>query len=104
MRRDISLDKGEGFAKVIISSDCQSLVNRVTTKVEDQSSCGPIIHDIRKMARSFTTCASQHVWHSLNVPAHKLAKPSEFFLFVESGVVIFGMVSLRIFVMIFLVM
>jgi hypothetical protein len=79
LHRAVVLAKDEGFANVIFNSDCLSLVNRVTTLVEDRSSCGPVIHDIRKIASSFTSCSFQHhVRCDLNVPAHKLAKFSEF--------------------------
>uniref|UniRef100_A0ACD5VPV2 Uncharacterized protein n=1 Tax=Avena sativa TaxID=4498 RepID=A0ACD5VPV2_AVESA len=78
MRRALIFVAEEGLANVIVSSDCLSLVNRVSALVDDRSLCGPITHDIRQMVRSFNSCTFQHVKRGLNVLAHKLAKFSEF--------------------------
>jgi ribonuclease HI len=78
MRRAIILAKEEGFSKVIVSSDCLLVVQRVTNGQEDRSLCGSVIHDIRKLVDSFTSCFFRHVYRSLNVAAHTLAKSSEF--------------------------
>jgi hypothetical protein len=42
MRRAITLAKDEGFAKIIINSDCLSVVNRVNSMEDDRSLCGPV--------------------------------------------------------------
>jgi ribonuclease HI len=78
MRRVLSLAAEEGFANIIISSDCLSVVNRVSALEMDRSICGSIIHDICHMASLFNSCSFKHVKRGLNVPAHKLAKFSEF--------------------------
>jgi hypothetical protein len=44
MRRALSLAAEEGFANIIISFDCLSVVNRVSALEMDRSICGPIIH------------------------------------------------------------
>jgi hypothetical protein len=54
------------------------VVQRVTDGQEDRSLCGPVIHDIRKLADFFTSCFFRHVYRSINVVAHSLAKSSEF--------------------------
>jgi ribonuclease HI len=77
LRRAINLAKDEGFTKIIINSDCLSVVNRVISEEEDRSLCGPVIHDIRRMVASFSTCSIKHVSRLLNVAAHTLAKFSE---------------------------
>uniref|UniRef100_A0ACD5UNY6 Uncharacterized protein n=1 Tax=Avena sativa TaxID=4498 RepID=A0ACD5UNY6_AVESA len=78
MRRALKFAADEGQTNVIISSDCLSLVNRVSSREDDRSLCGPIVQDIREMAKSFSFCTFMHVRRGLNVPAHKLAKCSEF--------------------------
>jgi hypothetical protein len=45
MRRAISLAKDEGFAKINISSDCLSVVNRLNSMEDDPSLCDPVIYD-----------------------------------------------------------
>jgi ribonuclease HI len=77
MRRAITLAKDEGFAKIIINSDCLSVVNRVNSMEDDRSLCGPVIHDIRKLMASFASCSVRHVLRGLNVAAHTMAKMSQ---------------------------
>jgi ribonuclease HI len=55
MHRAISLAKDVGFENIIISSDCLSVVQRVTVGTDNRSLCGPVVRDIRKLARSFTS-------------------------------------------------
>jgi ribonuclease HI len=80
MRRAVILAKDEGYANIIVASDCLSVVNRVTSGLEDRSSCGTVIHDIRRMADSFSSCSFRHVYRGLNAAAHSLAKFSKFSL------------------------
>jgi ribonuclease HI len=77
MRRAISLAKDEGYDKIIINSDCLSVVQRVIAESEDCSTCDPMIHDIRNISNTFTSCSFRHVNRALNVAAHCLAKLSE---------------------------
>jgi hypothetical protein len=77
LRRAINLAKDEVFTKIIINSDCLSVVNRVYAVEDDRSLCGPVIHDIRKLMPSFTSCSVKHFVRGLNVAAHTLAKLSE---------------------------
>jgi ribonuclease HI len=76
LRRAITLAKDEGFTKIIINSDCLSVVNRVNALEDDRSLCGPVIHDVRKLMTSFTSCSINHVVRGLNVAAHIIAKLS----------------------------
>jgi ribonuclease HI len=76
IRRAIIFAKDEGFSKIIVSSDCLSVLNRVTSGHNDRSLCGPVIHDIRSLASSFASCSFVHVYRHLNVAAHRLAKLS----------------------------
>jgi ribonuclease HI len=78
MRRAITFARDEGFSNIIVSSDCLSVVQRVIAGEEDRSLCGPVIHDIRRMAASFVSCSFNHVKRGLNCAAHSLAKLSEF--------------------------
>jgi ribonuclease HI len=52
MRRAMSLAKDEGFSKIIVNSDCLSVVKRVMSDTEDRSSCGPVIRDIKNLAKT----------------------------------------------------
>jgi hypothetical protein len=77
MRRAIILAKEEGFSKIIVNSDCLSVVKRVTSDQDDRSLCGPVIHDIRRLAQDFVSCSFRHVYRGLNIVAHSLTKFSE---------------------------
>jgi hypothetical protein len=77
MRRAIILPKEEGFSKIIVNSDCLSVVKRVTSDQDDRSLCGPVIHDIRRLAQDFVSYSFRHVYRGLNIVAHSLAKFSE---------------------------
>jgi hypothetical protein len=77
MCRAISLANDEGYDKIIIISDCLSVVKRVRAESQDRSICGPVIHDIRNISKTFTSCSFHHVNRALNVVAYCLAKLSE---------------------------
>jgi hypothetical protein len=46
LRRAVSFAQDEGFGRIIINSDCLSVVNRVNAMEQDRSLIGPVIHDI----------------------------------------------------------
>jgi ribonuclease HI len=77
MRRAMSLAKDEGFSKIIVNSDCLSVLKRIMCDTEDRSSCGTVIRDIKKLAKTFRSCSFHHVNRVINVAAHSLAKLSE---------------------------
>jgi ribonuclease HI len=76
LRRAVSFAQDEGFGRIIINSDCLSVVNRVNALEQDRSLIGPVIHDIKNLVASFSSCSIKHVVRGLNVPAHILAKSS----------------------------
>jgi ribonuclease HI len=64
----------EGFSKIIIGSDCASVIQRLLSKTTDRSLFGPVVADIKKVAVSFISCEFQHVYRDSNVAAHLLAR------------------------------
>jgi ribonuclease HI len=76
LRRAVLFAREEGFSRVIFSSDCLSLVNRVNALQQDRSIIGPVIQDIRNAAASFLSCYFRHVGRGLNYAANYLAKSS----------------------------
>jgi hypothetical protein len=80
VRRAVSFILEEGYSRVIVGSDCLAVVQRITSPHPDRSFCGPVIEDVKIMARSFESCVFRHVYHVLNIVAHNLAKSCEFSL------------------------
>ena len=78
VRRAVSFALEEGFSKVIIGSDCLTVIQRIGSPVWDRSLCGPVIEDVKLMAKSFASCDFCHVYRVLNVAAHNLARASDF--------------------------
>jgi ribonuclease HI len=72
--RAVAFARNEGYSKVIFASDCQSVINRVNAEMMDLSSCGPVIEDVKRLARSFVFCSFKHVYRVVNVVAHNLAR------------------------------
>jgi hypothetical protein len=82
MRRAMSLAKDEGFSKIIVNSDCLSVLKRILCDTEDRSSCGTVIRDIKKLAKTFRSCSFHHVNRVINAAAHSLAKLSESLIYL----------------------
>jgi hypothetical protein len=77
MRKAMNFAKDEGYSKILINSGCLSVVEQVLSENEDRSSCGPVIRDIKNLAKVFSSCSFHHMNRVLNIVAHNLAKLSE---------------------------
>jgi ribonuclease HI len=53
MRRALSLAVEEGFSKIMVVSDCLSLIQRVLAPGVDRSSVGVVVQDIKALAQDF---------------------------------------------------
>jgi ribonuclease HI len=82
LRRALSLAGSEGFDKVIVASDCLSLVQRVNSLELDRSQVGVVVQDIKAMASSFASVLFIHVYRQCNIAAHSLARSAELFISV----------------------
>ena len=40
----------EGMDRIIVASDCLSVVQRLSARDRDRSGCGPVIEDIKRLA------------------------------------------------------
>jgi hypothetical protein len=78
LRRVVAFACDEGYSRVIFASDCQSVINRVNAEMMDRSSYGPVIEDVKRLARSLVSCSFKHVYRVVNVVAHVLARRCEF--------------------------
>ena len=77
VRRALSFAQEEGWPKIIMASDCLSVIQRIRSGGIDRSLCGPVIEDIKLLSMSFTSCVFCHVNRVLNVAAHLLARGCE---------------------------
>ena len=66
--------RDEGHGKVIFSSDCLSLIQRINSSTVDRSSVGLLVAGIKLLVRGFTSVSFCHVKRGLNEAAHILAK------------------------------
>jgi ribonuclease HI len=74
LQRAVQLAQEEGYDKVVFTSDCLSLIQRLKSGVMDQSNAGILVSGIKEMTISFTSVSFSHVSRILNVAAHTLAK------------------------------
>jgi ribonuclease HI len=79
VRRALALAREEGFDKIMVATDCLSLVNRINNSILDRSFLGVVIQDIKKEATLFNSYSFFHVPRKRNVAAHVLARRSETF-------------------------
>jgi hypothetical protein len=82
LRRALSLAGDEGFDKIVVASDCLSLVQRVNSPVIDRSQVGVIVQDIKTLADGFASVSFIHVYRQCNIAAHTLARSAEQFISV----------------------
>jgi ribonuclease HI len=82
VRRALSLAETEGFDKVIVASDCLSLIQRLIGSENDRSSVGVVVQDIKAQASGFSSVSFVHVYRQCNVAAHTLARSAEHFISV----------------------
>ena len=77
IRRALVIARDNGFTKIILASDCLSMIQRIRALVRDRSCVGAVVSDIKTLATDFSTISFQHYNRSNNVVAHLLARRSE---------------------------
>jgi ribonuclease HI len=73
IRRAVFFAREEGFSKIIVASDCLSVIQRIKSSMTDRSEYGPVIEDIKFSSKLFVSLEFRHVLRVLNVAAHNLA-------------------------------
>lgn len=63
-----------GIPKLIVESDCLTIVESISSMELPNSELGNIILDIRALMSHFLTCKIQHGNKNCNYAAHKLAR------------------------------
>ena len=86
LRHAISFAVEEGFVHMVVASDCLSVIQRVLSPEVDRSALGAVTEDVKRQARSISTCSFIHVYRGANVSAHALARSCEFSGVVSRGV------------------
>jgi ribonuclease HI len=80
LRRALSLASEEGFDKIIVASDCLSLILRINDSTVDRSQVGVLVQDIKALSSEFVSVNFIHVFRQCNVAAHTLARSAEQFI------------------------
>jgi hypothetical protein len=73
----VSLADNEGFNKIMVVSDCLSLVQRWQSSDLDHSIMGVVIKEIKLLQTGFSSFSIGHVRHQSNMSAHILARAAE---------------------------
>jgi ribonuclease HI len=77
VRQALSITRDKGFQKIILMSDCLSLIQRILSSEKDRSAVGIVVADIKSLATEFSTVSFKHTSRKNNVAAHLLARSSE---------------------------
>jgi hypothetical protein len=73
------LARDEDLDKIILASDCLSVVQRVNSSTRDRSLVRVVVEDIKVMAASMSSVTVRHISRLLNNSAHVLARRVELF-------------------------
>uniref|UniRef100_A0ACD5VMN9 Uncharacterized protein n=1 Tax=Avena sativa TaxID=4498 RepID=A0ACD5VMN9_AVESA len=76
VRRALSITRDKGFQKLILLTDCLSLIHRILSSEKDRSAVGTVVSDIKCLATDFSTVSFRHIGRKLDVAAHLLARSS----------------------------
>ena len=77
IRSAVTLSLDEGWDKIIIVSDCLSVIQRLGAGARDRSLIGVVIEDIKALATSISSLSFRHVKRLCNNSAHTLARRAE---------------------------
>ncbi|XBI52307.1 hypothetical protein VPH35_034694 [Triticum aestivum] len=77
MRCALEFAEEAGFQRIVVATDCATLVSKVTSAAMDRSQTSVIVFDIKSRASKFVSCLFTHVSRSCNMAAHVLAKSWE---------------------------
>ncbi|KAL0444314.1 UNVERIFIED_CONTAM: hypothetical protein Slati_2154100 [Sesamum latifolium] len=73
-RTAIQLGIQEGWRNIVLEGDCQNVIRRLSSNIEDNSVIGSVIDDIRYLIKDFTCSTVEYIPRELNNLAHKLAR------------------------------
>jgi hypothetical protein len=80
LRRALVLAGEEGFDRLIVATDCLSLVQRINNPEFDRSQVGVVVLDIKSEFTEFSSVSVYHVFRQCNIAAHTLARSAEHFI------------------------
>jgi ribonuclease HI len=76
-RRAMMVAKDHGIRKVLLVSDCLSLIHHIKSRVKDRSALDTVIGDIKTLATDYESCSFSFSSRKTNVVAHTLARCAE---------------------------
>jgi hypothetical protein len=77
VRQAMEITRENGIQKIVLASDCLSLILKIQAPLPDRSEVGSLVGDIKRLSLSFLSCSFVHVGRLCNIAAHKLARSKE---------------------------
>ncbi|KAK1615272.1 hypothetical protein QYE76_020789 [Lolium multiflorum] len=71
VRRAMTVAKVRGFSRIVVVSDCLSVVQRILASAMDRSTVGAVINDIKTLKTDFQSCSFKFSSMGNNRPATK---------------------------------
>jgi hypothetical protein len=78
LHRAVAVASEQGMNKVILASDCLSVINRLKSTDQDRSEVGSVVLDIKLLVAGFSSATFRHVPRLSNEAAHILARSCNF--------------------------
>jgi DNA mismatch repair protein MutH len=79
LRSTVSLAREKGLKRVILLSDCLSVIQRIISPAQDRSLVGVVVKDIKTIASSMSSATFRHISRLCNNSAHTLARRADTF-------------------------
>ncbi|XP_071678166.1 uncharacterized protein [Lolium perenne] len=77
IRHAVTLTRDEDLDRIILVSDCLSVIQRIGSPHRDRSLVGVIMEDVKTLATSLSSVSCRHVNRFCNNSAHSLARRAE---------------------------
>jgi ribonuclease HI len=77
VRRAVTLAGEEGLDRIILMSDCLTVIQRINSSGRDRSLVGVVVEDIKTLATSLSSVTFHHISRLCNNSAHLLARRAE---------------------------
>jgi hypothetical protein len=81
VRCALALVREEGFDKIILASNCLSVIQRINSPLMDRTDIDVVIQDVKAMMTDFSSVEFLHISRLLNVLAYILARRAKTFSF-----------------------
>jgi hypothetical protein len=74
VKHAVTLARNEGLDRIIVLSDCLSLVQRINSSSQDRSLVGVMVKDIKEITSPMSLVAFHHISRLCNNSAHLVSR------------------------------